>query len=58
MRKLFVFEDKNIDMQFREIVTRAFADLPEYENNGAATEAGLKKDEPYRTPLGQVMVVF
>lgn len=58
MRKLFVFEDKNLDKQVQEIVQSATKPLPVFANNAAALAGGLKAGTDYRTETGTRMVVY
>jgi hypothetical protein len=48
MKKLFTFDDKNIDLQFQEIVG-SLSNLQIFATNAAALAGGLKPGQFYRT---------
>lgn len=48
-KKLYTFEDRNLDRQIQELVVNMFADLPVYASNADAIAGGLRLFQPYRT---------
>ena len=51
MKKLYTFEDKNLDRQIREIVDSFNKQLPIFIDNTAALAGGLRLGQYYRNGI-------